>query len=154
MSLALEWKGIAAREGCEREAGETRKAAAAVRDRQRSRRTRLVFTCFLAVAVAVSGLLIFSVCLHVSVVQNEMKIREIERQIELERRLQESLRAEIATLESPARVEDIAVNVMHMVQATLAEYLETPAYQAARDRESEPFSEEEAMVSDAERGGP
>ena len=154
MSLALEWKGSAyparGREGRAREKEDHRGHGSP----ERTRRVRLTFICFVCVAAAVSGLLILTICLHVAVVQNEMRVREVERQIDLERRQQEGIRVEIASLESPARIEKIAVEAMKMVQSLQAEYLETPAYQAARQQEREKrLSHEEGMVSDAGPGG-
>jgi len=152
MSLALEWKGLPApphggeKRGREKEAGRRRKSAAEMR------RLRLTFTCFLCVAVFISGLLILTIFLHVMVVQNEMKIRELEEETELQRRHQEAVRVEVASLESPARIERAAVEQLGMVQVTLAEYLETPAYQAARSQENEGLYSKEEMVSDAEQG--
>jgi len=165
MSLAVEWKGLSPARGVGKPAG-GRKAAAEATPRRReeearrgrerageSRRARLIFTCFIAVAAAVCTLLIISVYLHVSVVQNEVKAQEVERQIELERRQQEQLRVEIAALESPGRIEQIAVEILGMVQSMQAEYVETPAYQAAKIKDREEFPEHETVVSDAEKGG-
>jgi cell division protein FtsL len=119
---------------------------------QGSRKARLVFTCFAAIAAGVCAILIFSVFLHVSVVQNEVKAEEVRDLVELERRQQEQLRVEIAALESPARIEEIAAEIMGMVQSLQAEYVETPAYQAAKIKGQEGFAEEE-VVSDAANGG-
>jgi cell division protein FtsL len=153
MSLALEWKDSThhARVGERR-----RPEAEEVRRRKRAkeeRKLRLTFTCFVLVALFISSLLILSICLHVMVVQNEMRVNEIEREIELERRQQEAARLEIASLESPARIEKMAVEQLNMVQMTLAEYLETPAYQAARLNDQNDLTNEEAMVSDTNQGG-
>lgn len=174
MSLALDWKASSARSGIleprrrpeprhkearPRRAEEKQRVAAGESCRRRnnlehSRKMRLIFCCFIAVAAAFSGLLIISVCLHVSVVQNEIKARETERLIDLERRRQEELRVEIAALESPARIEDIAAGNLGMVQCTLAEYVETPAYQFAQAKEKVVIGNGEAVVSDAATGGP
>jgi cell division protein FtsL len=167
MSLAMEWKGSSPPRGLRRPARESENKTArgdkpprVVEEPrhgrkiiQGSRKARLVFTCFMAIAAAVCAILIFSVFLHVAVVQNEVKAQEVERLIELEKRKQEQLRVEIAALESPARIEDIAVRIMGMVQSIDAEYVETPAYQAAKIKGREGFSEEEAVVSDAANGG-
>ncbi len=120
---------------------------------QRSRRHRLMFFCFLAVALIVSGLFILSVFLQVAVAQNEIKVRDMERQIELERRHQEEMRVEIASLESPSRIEELAAKDLVMVQVSQAEYLETPAFQAARTLQQEKLKNNEEMVSDASGGG-
>jgi cell division protein FtsL len=120
---------------------------------QRSRRHRLMFFCFLAVALTVSGLFILSVFLQVAVAQNEMKARDMERQIELERRHQEEMRVEIAGLESPSRIELLAAKELDMVQVSQAEYLQTPAFQAAQIRQQERLEDKEGMVSDASGGG-
>ncbi|MDY6793664.1 MAG: hypothetical protein SWK76_00045 [Actinomycetota bacterium] len=174
MSLALDWKASSARSSIlePRRRPETRRKETRprhVEDKQRaaageycrrrnnlehSRRIRLMFCCFIAVAAAFSGLLIVSVCLHVSVVQNEMKARETQRLIDLERRRQEELRVEIAAMESPARVEGIATGNLRMVQYTLAEYVETPAYQFAQAKEKVVIGNGEAVVSDAATEGP
>lgn len=155
MSLALEWKEQA-HPASERE--ERRDLAAEVKRERKSarekRRLRLTFLCFLCVAAFVSGLLILTICLHVMVVQNDLKVREIEREIELERRKHEAMRVEIASLESPSRIESIAVDELKMVQVAQAEYLETASYQAAKTREADKAQHEEAMVSSATQGRP
>lgn len=154
MSLALEWKGqeYTAREKKHR--GHVEEVAQAHRCARERRRMRLVFICFICVAAFVSGLFILSICLHVVVVQNEMKVREVEKEIDLERRQQEGLRVEVASLEAPARIESIAVDKLMMVQSTQTEYLETPAYKIAQQREEERPASEEGMVSEATQGGP
>jgi len=154
MSLALEWKGqeYTARE--EKHRGRIEQVARARKSAEDRRRMRLVFICFICVAAFVSGLFILSICLHVMVVQNEIKVREVEKQIDLERRQQEAMRVEIASLESPARVESIALEKLMMVQVTQTEYLETPAYRTAQQQEEERLASEEGMVSEATQGGP
>ncbi|MBN2025394.1 MAG: hypothetical protein JW854_01340 [Actinobacteria bacterium] len=154
MSLALEWKGkeYTARE--EKHRGRMEQAARARKCAEDRRRMRLVFICFICVAAFVSGLFILSICLHVVVVQNEIKVREVEEQIKLERRQQEAMRVEIASLESPARIESIAVEKLMMVQVTQTEYLETPAYRFAQQQQMEKSAGEEGMVSEATQGGP
>ena len=153
MSLALEWKEqtYPARgdrnHAREAEVAHERKCAS---DR---RRMRLTFFCFICVAAFVSGLFILAICLHVVMVQNEIKVHEVEKQIELERRQHETMRVEIASLESPARIESMALEQLKMVQVTQTEYLETSAYQAAKLQEQEGLSNEEGMVSDATQGG-
>lgn len=155
MSLALEWKEEdhnSAR--VEKRRGRIEEVA---RERSRAddrRRMRMIFFRFICVAIFVSGLFILSICLHVMVVQNEMEIREIEEQTDLERRRQEALRVEVASLESPARIEKIAVEQLRMVPVTHTEYLETPAYRIAKLQEQEKSTSEEGMVSDAAQGGP
>jgi len=164
MSLAMEWKGSSPKRGIVKPASRRktvkdekplrREEAHHKRKKvQSSRKARLVFTCFTAIAAAICAILIFSVFLHVSVVQNEVKAQEVEDLIELERRQQEQLRVEIAALESPARIEEIAARIMGMVQSIQAEYVETPAYQAAKIKGQEGFMQEEAVVSDAANGG-
>lgn len=159
MSLALEWKeqtcttrGRGESRGRESEAVRERKSER--KSERERRRLRLTFACFIAVALFVSGLFILNICLHVVMVQNEIRTREVERQIELERRQHEAMRVEIASLESPARIESIAVGQLKMVQVTQAEYLETQSYQAAKMQEQERPASEEGMVSDATQGGP
>jgi cell division protein FtsL len=120
---------------------------------RRHRRHRLVFFCFVLVAMAVSGLFILSVLLQVMVAQNEMRVREIERQVELERRQQEELRVGIASLESPTRIEKIAAEDLGMEQVTKAEYLKTPAFLEAKARELERLRSGEELVSEAGGGG-
>lgn len=165
MSLAMEWKGSSPARGLrkpvrkqeqvrgEKPLGRDDAARHKRKRAQSSRKARLIFTCFTAIAAAVCAVLIFSVFLHVSVVQNEVKAEEVKELIELERRQQEQLRVEIAALESPARIEEIAAKIMGMVQSIHAEYVETPAYQAAKIRGQEGFMEEEEVVSDAANGG-
>jgi cell division protein FtsB len=151
MSLALEWKehSYPARErvdsgACRSEELRRRKCA------RESRRMRLTFICFVSVAAFVSGLFILIICLHVMVVQNEMKANEVEKQIELERRQHEAMRVEIASLESPALIESVAVGQLGMVQMAKAEYLETPAYRTAMEtRRNEESNNGEGMVTEA-----
>ena len=154
MSLALEWKSreYTAREDKDR--GRMEQMAQARKCAEDRRRMRLVFICFICVAAFVSGLFILSICLHVMVVQNEMKVRGVEEQIDLERRQQEAIRIEVASLESPSRIESIAVEKLMMVQTTQTEYLETPAYRTAQQQEAEGLASEEGMVSEATQGGP
>lgn len=137
----------------QRRVREENEARARLEKARRSHRHRLVFFCFVLVALAVSGLFILSVLLQVMVAQNEMRVREIERQVELERRQQEELRVGIASLESPTRIEQIAAKDLGMEQVTRAEYLKTPAFMEARARQLERAKEEEALVSDAGGGG-
>ena len=154
MSLALEWKEQTVRAPADRMQSHT---AEVMRERKCAndrRRLRLTFFCFICVAAFVSGLFIITICLHVMVVQNELKVREVEKQIELERRQHEAMRVEIASLESPARIENMAVGQLGMVQVTQTEYLETSAYQAAKLQVQEGQSNGEGMVSDATQGGP
>ena len=167
MSLAMEWKGSSPARGLrkpvrkpERQPARDQKPLRRVEEAhtrrkkvQGSRKARLIFTCFVAIAAGVCAILIFSIFLHVSVVQNEVKAEEVKDLIELERRQQEKLRVEIAALESPARIEEIAANIMGMVQSLQAEYVETPAYQAAKIKGQDGFAEEEEVVSDAANGG-
>ena len=167
MSLAMEWKGSSPVRGLRKpvrkpepqpvrgqrplhRGEEARPRRIRV---QGSRKARLVFTCFTAIAAGVCAILIFSVFLHVSVVQNEVRAEEVRDLIELERRQQEQLRVEIAALESPSRIEEIAAEIMGMVQSLQAEYVETPAYQAAKIKGQDGFAEEEEVVSDAAGGG-
>jgi cell division protein FtsB len=124
---------------------------------ERARRSRLVFTAFLAVAILISGLLLLTVFLHVGVAQNEERLREASKEIELERRRQDALRTEIAALESPGRVEKEAVNRLGMVRVDRAEYLQTPAYRAALERKlrerEEALPEAQARAEGREEGG-
>lgn len=168
MSLALEWKQEAYRQreaagrprggAAGEEAPRPRVSAAgeealrARASRARTRRNRLLFACFCTVALAVSGLLVLSVFLQVSVAQNEMKTRRLEREIELEMRNQEAVRAEIAALESPGRIEKLAVETLKMVQVAQMEYLQTPAALAARAEAERNLASEEGILSDATQG--
>lgn len=156
MSLALEWKNLSSpsyREEIRRR--EERRQAEHLRrkQKQKARRTRLLFFSFLAVALIMCGILLLSICLHVMVVQNEISLRETERQIELERRKQDVARTEISSLESPARIEKEAVEELRMVQASAADYLETAAYRFAREGGGEGMPEAQAMAGDAVQGG-
>ena len=154
MSLALEW-----REG-EYPAGGRGRAPAPARQQPRPRgqararrRQRLVFLCFVGVAAFVSALFMLIICLQVMVAQNEMRARETERLIDLERRQHEAIRLEIASLESPSRIEELALGQLGMVRASCAEYLETPSYEAARAQEGRLSAGEEGMVSEATQSG-
>ena len=112
MSLALEWKGLPSpshggeKRGRQNEVNSRRKSVA------ETRRLRLTFICFICVAAFISGLLILTICLHVMVVQNEMKIRDLEEQTELERRQQEAVRVEVASLED--RIDHLTLVNMAM----------------------------------------
>lgn len=158
MSLALQWKEQTYPDRVREERPGHGSGAArdgkrgSVSERER-RRMRLVFLCFLGVVLFVCALFILTICLHVVVVQNEMRAREIEEQIEFERRQHEAMRVEIASLESPSRIESMAVEKLKMVQFTQAEYLETRSYQAAKTQGQKRPSSEEGMVSDATQGG-
>ncbi len=155
MSLALEWKGQEHNTAPqEKRYGRIDAGAREYGCADDQHRMRKVFVCFICVAAFVSGLFMFSICLHVIMVQNEMKVREIEKQIDLERRQQEAMRVEVASLESPARIEKIAVEQLNMVPVTHTEYLETPAYRTAKLQEQERRTSEEGMVSDAAQRGP
>jgi len=154
MSLALEWREQQSPVN-ERERNRVPAAEESrIRKRERERRRmRLTFLCFVSVAAFVSALFILIICLHVVVVQNEIEAREVEKRIELERRQHEAMRLEIASLESPARIEGMAVGQLGMVRVAQAEYLETPSYQAARIQEQQHGSSEEGMVSEATQKG-
>ena len=156
MSLALEWKEhshpVRERTGDDFRLDEESHRRKCARE---SRRMRLTFICFVSVAAFVSGLFIIIICLHVMVVQNEMRTSEVERQIELERRQHETMRLEIASLESPARIENVAVGQMGMVPVAQAEYLETPRYRTAmQPRQYEDDDNGEGMVTEATQGVP
>ena len=156
MSLALEWKqeayGRGEAPGLPRGDAAREEALRARASRARTRRHRLIFSCFCAVALAVSGLLIISVFLQVSVAQNELRTRELEREIELEMRRQEEVRAQIAALESPGRIEKLAVEELKMVQVAQMEYLKTPASLAEDAEEERNLTDEEGILSDAAQG--
>jgi len=156
VSLALEWKNLSSPgRGEEVRRREEKRRAEHLRRKQkeRVRRTRLFFLSFLAIALFLSGVLLLSIFLHVMVVQNEISLREVEKQIELERRRQDTFRTEISSLESPGRIEKEAVEKLHMVQAAAADYLETTAYRAARERDGEGMPGAQAMAGDAAQGG-
>ena len=151
MSLALEWKHLE-REERREEAPRPRKDAERSRRPAVRRGPRLVFACFACVAAFVCGLLLLSVFLHVMLVQDEVRTRELEKRIELEKRRQEALRVEIASLEAPSRIEHLAVEELKMEQVAGAEYLETPAFRAARSGGGAEASGK-GMVSDAASQG-
>ncbi len=137
MSLALDWKCLsdpALREERQRLERRRSREKAVRKEMERARRSRLVFSSFLAVALLACGMLLLTVVLHVGVMQNEVRLRESQRQIELERRRQDAVRLEIASLESPGRIEREAALRLGMVRAERAEYLQTPAYRAALER--------------------
>ncbi len=160
MSLAMEWKCLSdPRLGEERRRREERqrREEALRKEMERARRSRIVFTAFLAVALVASGILLLTVVLNVGVAQNEVRLRESQREIELERRRQDAVRLEIASLESPARVEKEAVNRLGMVRVEAAEYIQTPAYRAAAERKAlereVPVPEAQARADGREEGG-
>ena len=153
MSLALDWReGEYPADGRRRDrAAVTEESRLRKRERER-RRQRLTFLCFVSVAALISALFILIICLQVMVAQNDIRAREVERRIELERRQQEAMRLEIASLESQARIESLAVGQLGMVRAARTEYLETPAYEAAKRQGEERNLSEEGMVSEASQG--
>lgn len=156
MSLALEWKSLsspALQEERRRLEAERRQEELRRRQLERARRSRLVFCAFLAVVSLVSGILFLSIFLQVMTAQNEVRTREASRQVELQRRQQDVLRTEISALESPGRVERAAVEKLGMVQAERAEYLETPAYRAARPSGGEGLPEAQARAEEGKEEG-
>lgn len=153
MPLAAEWKKAPAQLHVDPRHETQKRAQKARKSARASMRHRIIFVCFIGIAVMISGLLTFSVFLRVMVAQNEIRAREVERQIELERRQQESLRLEIAGLESPARIERIAVESLRMTRVPWAEYVQTSAYKAARSSERERLSDTEATANAAAQGG-
>lgn len=156
MSLALEWKSLSSpdlREEKRRQEEKRRREILRRKQMEKARRSRLVFSAFLVVACVMSGILLLSICMHVAVVQNEVRMREAQRQIELERRRQDALRLEIASLESPARIEKEAARKLGMIPVERAEYLETPAFQAARQGGQEGIAEAQARAEKPGEGG-
>ncbi|MBC7248177.1 MAG: hypothetical protein H5T73_10440 [Actinobacteria bacterium] len=156
MSLAHEWKSLSYPEhGEEARRREEKRRAEQLRrkNKERARRMRLLFCSFLAVALLMCGILMLCIFLHVKVAQNEISTREAERQIELERRRQDAARAEISSLESPGRIEREAVEKLHMVQASTADYLETAAYRAAAEKGDGGIPGAHAMAGDTAQGG-
>ncbi|OFW59597.1 MAG: hypothetical protein A2W01_12285 [Candidatus Solincola sediminis] len=152
MSLAAEWKRAPAQP--ERTPGQEkeRQAQKVRKNAQASRRRKLAFTCFISIAAVVCGILIFSVFLRVMAAQDEVKIREVEKQIELEKRQQESIKLEIAGLESPARIEKIAVDNLQMTRVPWAAYVRTAAYKAQRLGEQQRLSDKEAAAGSTQGG--
>ncbi len=156
MSLALEWKSLsspALREETRRLEAERRREELRRRQLEKARRSRLVFAAFMLVVALVSGILFLSIFLQVMTAQNEMRTREASRQVELERRRQDVLRTEISALESPGRVEKTAAEKLGMVLADRAEYLEAPAYRAARLKGEESLPEAQARAEEAKKEG-
>jgi cell division protein FtsL len=161
MSLAAEWKGAPGQP--EEDPGRPRRdlrrrgneshAPAERKNAQASRRRKLLFICFISVAALVCGILILCVFLHVMVAQNEVKLRQVQQQIDVEKRQQEAAKIDIAALESPARIEKIAVEKLQMIRVPWAAYVETEAYKAARASERQKLSSKEAAVDGATQGG-
>jgi cell division protein FtsL len=161
MSLAAEWKGAPGR--LERDPSgplrdphrreSERRVPAERKNAQASRRRKLVFVCFISVAAFICGILILSVFMHVMVAQNEVKLRQVQQQIDGEKRQQEAIKLDIATLESPARIEKIAIEKFQMIRVPLAAYVQTEAYKAARASERQKLSSKEAAAGGATQGG-
>jgi len=105
------------------------------------------------VAAVVGSVSLASICLHVAVVQNEVRMREVQKELEQERRIQERLRAEISSLESPSRLEKAAVEQLNMVQASRAEYLETRAPGLAGPNGAAGGGQEQARLPREDTGG-
>ncbi len=89
-----------------------------VQERVRAKR---VFLAFLLVLLALSALLFLIVALNISISQKGYCLRQLEEQIQEERKAQESLRLEVAKLESPARIEKIARNNLGMILPSATE---------------------------------
>lgn len=154
MSLAAEWKRAPGQPERNPHQESERRAQNARKNAQASRRRKLVFVCFITIAAVASGILIFSVFLRVMVAQDEVKVRTLEKQVELEKRQQESIKLEIASLESPARIEKIAVENLQMTRVPWAEYVQTAAYRAERLGERQQrLSDKETAAGEAAQGG-
>ncbi len=153
MSLAAEWKRAPGQPERNPHQESERRAQNARKNAQASRRRKLVFVCFITIAAVASGILIFSVFLRVMVAQNEVKVRTLEKQVELEKRQQESIKLEIASLESPARIEKIAMENLQMTRVPWAEYVQTAAYKAERLGERQRLSDKETAAGEAAQGG-
>jgi cell division protein FtsL len=159
MSLAAEWRGAPGQPARQPRRPDLRRKESksqVQKERQRaqaSRQRKLLFTCFISIAALISAILIFSVFLRVMIAQNEVRVREVEKQIELEKRQQEGIKVEIAGLESPSRIEKIAVDKLQMTRVPWAAYVQTPAYKDARSSERQKLSDKEAAAGDATQGG-
>jgi cell division protein FtsL len=151
MSLAAEWKGSPGQPA--RDAGKEvdRHKQKARKQARASIRRKRIFVCLMATAALLAALFIGSVFLRVMTAQNEVRLRDVQAQMDLEKRQQESLRVQIAGLESPARIEKVAVNTLHMVRVPWAVYVQTDAYKSARLSERQ-VSNREATAGGAQGG--
>jgi cell division protein FtsL len=81
-----------------------------------ARLTRRGYACFIAATLGIFGLLFLALSLNISSTQKGYLLKEVQRQIEEEQRAQESLRVEVARLESSSRIERVAQDELGMVR--------------------------------------
>ncbi len=84
-------------------------------------RTRRVYLAFLLVLFLLSALLFLVAALNVTISQKGYRLRQLEEEIHREKKAQESLRLEVAKLESPARIERIARQNLGMILPSVTE---------------------------------
>jgi cell division protein FtsL len=85
--------------------------------RHRARMTRHAYASFVMVTLALFALLFTVARLNISSAQKALKAREMQEEAEEERKAQETLKTEVARLESSARIEKVAERELGMVRA-------------------------------------
>jgi cell division protein FtsL len=83
--------------------------------------TRRGYICFFLVLALLFGLLFLVAQLNIAATQKGYRLKSLEQQIEEEKKEQESLRLDVARLESPARIEKIATETLKMVMPVRSE---------------------------------
>jgi cell division protein FtsL len=108
--------------------------------RQQLQVTRRGYICFFLVLALLFGLLFLVAQLNIAATQKGYRLKSLEQQIEGEKKEQESLRLDVARLESPARIEKIATETLKMVMPVRSELVhvegvavDTAAQNGARD---------------------
>lgn len=84
---------------------------------------RAGYVVFFLVLVILSSLLFAVAFLNISTTQKGYQMHELDVQIQEERKAQESLRLEVARLESPARIEKVAKGNLGMVMPSKSELI-------------------------------
>ncbi len=89
--------------------------------------TRKGYACFFLVLTMLFGLLFLVAQLNIAATQKGYRLKSLEQQIEEEKKEQESLRLDVARLESPARIEKIATETLKMVMPIRSELVRVVA---------------------------
>lgn len=89
--------------------------------------TRKGYVCFFLVLTMLFGLLFLVAQFNIAATQKGYRLKHLEQQIEEEKKEQESLRLDVARLESPARIEKIATETLKMVMPVRSELVHVMA---------------------------
>ena len=107
--------------------------------RHRIRLTRRAYASFVMVTLALFALLFTVARLNISSAQKALRAREMQEEAEEERRVQETLKTEVARLESSARIEKVAERELGMVRASGSLVVRLrPGEEGAAPREASP----------------